>query len=702
MGHEAAEANEGVGRVAPKPTRRHVRHRVVQRDVSDLDTVLTFLRGGALPPVSAYKFMSNTYISSSSSSSRRPAQEQPACFQPRACFLPADRFNRVRYLSELLRQVRQFHRHGSITEVASVQLSHPHLISGAEEYLIRQRLRAVPLIAENVALPDGSHPPVDILPLLPPHLRERYEKLEQVADLARLPPLPQRLPRSRHPRAEYVRLVQRMHEGHMLDLSPDRPLVINRIFCVLKPDGTLRIIVDCRGANLVFDLPERVVLPNPSYLAKLSPEFEFLCQSDLQNWFHQLLLPVALRCMFGLMPVTELELGLSASSKLVWPRLRTCPMGWSHSVLIAQTVHQTVLSRAPPVHGSRVLDVMDVDIVDPLPGPLDAIRFLFIDDANMFTVLAGVSNQQLDAMLVAYAVHGFIVKLSKLRRAARTGLQALGVDWDGVNGIYRVSPDKVRSLRAATRALLLTPGAIDVSLLATILGKWLWVCLTRRPALALFDKSFTFVNKFRGTAQLWPSVRRELAALCAIAPLLYGSTARHSPVVLATDASSSGYGVVYCDAGCTRQLLQHVNVRGCSTRLTAWHSELLPLDPPPRDHPALKAWVVAQLWKEAIGGRFRVKSHINRQEVIAALLGVRWLGRQPRLWGSRVFLLLDSTVACGALAKGRSSAAALRALLRRFTGLCFSFNICISFIWVSTAINPADGPSRGRSIQPIL
>ena len=49
------------------------------------------LRGEALPPVSAYKFM--TYISSSSSSSRRPAQEQPACFQPRACFLPADRFS---------------------------------------------------------------------------------------------------------------------------------------------------------------------------------------------------------------------------------------------------------------------------------------------------------------------------------------------------------------------------------------------------------------------------------------------------------------------------------------------------------------------------------------------------------------------------------------------------------------------------------
>ena len=116
---------------------------------------------------------------------------------PAACLFPSGGpLLRVRYTSELLRQVRQFHRHGSTTEVASVQLFHPHLVSGAEEYLIRQRLCAVPLIAENVAFPDGSHPPVDTLPLLPPHLRERYEKLEHVTDLSRLPPLPQRLPRS--------------------------------------------------------------------------------------------------------------------------------------------------------------------------------------------------------------------------------------------------------------------------------------------------------------------------------------------------------------------------------------------------------------------------------------------------------------------------------------------------------------------------
>ena len=100
-------------------------------------------------------------------------------------------------------------------------------------------------------------------------------------------------------------------------------------------------------------------------------------------------------------------------------------------------------------------------------------------------------------------------------------------------------------------------------------------------------------------------------------------------------------------------------------------------------------------------GTFRVRSHINRQELIAAILALRWMGQQSRFFGRRVLLLCDSTVVVGALAKGRSSARALQALLRRFAGLSLSFNITVSLIWVSTDINPADGPSRGRRIAGV-
>ena len=199
--HEAdGRVGRGLARLRPPPARRRPRLRVVLSDVVDLDTVLTSLRGGALPPVSAYLFMSTTStIQSSSSSLRRPAQWQPARARPRACFLSADRFDRVRYHSELRRQAWLFHSGGSPSGATRMQESHPHLLTGAEEYLIRQRLRAVPLVADNVALPGGSAPPVDILPLLLPRLRERYSRLENVADLARLPPAPRHM-RLRHPR----------------------------------------------------------------------------------------------------------------------------------------------------------------------------------------------------------------------------------------------------------------------------------------------------------------------------------------------------------------------------------------------------------------------------------------------------------------------------------------------------------------------
>ena len=111
---------------------------------------------------------------------------------------------------------------------------------------------------------------------------------------------------------------------------------------------------------------------------------------------------------------------------------------------------------------------------------------------------------------------------------------------------------------------------------------------------------------------------------------------------------------------------------------------------------AVREWTTGRTWKTAVKGTWNTERHINEQELIGVILGVRWLARQPRLCsaGRRVVVLCDSRVAVGALAKGRSSSRKLLPLLRRFSGLVFASRLQVAFVWVPTDCNPADGPSR--------
>jgi hypothetical protein len=61
---------------------------------------------------------------------------------------------------------------------------------------------------------------------------------------------------------------------------------------------------------------------------------------------------------------------------------------------------------------------------------------------------------------------------------------------------------------------------------------------------------------------------------------------------------------------------------------------------------------------------------------------------------SRVFLLLDSTVAFFSLWKGRSSSPALLLVLRKISALLLAGGISLMSGWLPSGNNPADAPSR--------
>ena len=93
----------------------------------------------------------------------------------------------------------------------------------------------------------------------------------------------------------------------------------------------------------------------------------------------------------------------------------------------------------------------------------------------------------------------------------------------------------------------------------------------------------------------------------------------------------------------------------------------------------------------------RTPQHINVLEARAILqLLKRLVNRGAR--NARVLILSDSRVCVGAFGKGRSSSRALNAVIRKCAGIALRARLTWDIVWIPTWANPADAPSRGRSL----
>jgi len=88
-------------------------------------------------------------------------------------------------------------------------------------------------------------------------------------------------------------------------------------------------------------------------------------------------------------------------------------------------------------------------------------------------------------------------------------------------------------------------------------------------------------------------------------------------------------------------------------------------------------------------------AHINLEEARALLRYVRWLLRSVDRFEHRVVVLVDSRVVVGACTKGRSSSVPLNRLVQRLAALCFAGGLSLYLVYIPSAHNPSDPPSRG-------
>ena len=555
---------------------------------------------------------------------------------------------------------------------------------------------AVPIHdADAVALPKAAGT-ADMLALLPPAMARQYAS--ESAILASGVVLPAGRPeRARFggPPEQYERLIRRMHACGMLEFTT-APRAVNSLFAVPKPDGSLRLIVNAKPANRAFTEPPHVDLPGPDRIAALRPlpgQRLFVAKSDVDGCFHRIRTPPFLRPFFALPPVDVavvrdlLPVGLRAARR-VYPMCSTLPMGWSHSVVVAQAMHEHVCERVAGLSAADRLTAASDARVDRTR------HAIYIDDVLFFGHDRDDVARAQERYCAAVASVGLPTAPAKTVAPSCGGVTCIGVLVDGTEMTVGVAPDKLSELIDDTRAVL-RAGRCTGRAMAQLVGSWTWACLPVRATLCIFDAVYRFARVAQDREYaLWSGVREELRTAAALAPLMY---ARLGPDqadwTIASDASTFGLGVVAAPTPPGGMCAQPRAV--ASLQRDAPHTPVVacrgcahgPGHARPQDLP----------WKVAISAQWRRDGdHINALELRAVHAAVRWASRRPGWAGRRLDILVDSSVAAGALRKGRSSSRDLLVRIRQINSAVLAAGVQLNPLWCESSVNPSDGASRGQ------
>jgi hypothetical protein len=377
---------------------------------------------------------------------------------------------------------------------SSISLSQHLRTSDLFSYSNKQTTPVVPILSDRISLPVNAGA-VELTNLLPTELASQYAShsaalFRSPADLASSPPAP--VPRLCASQSEWIKLVRRLKSSKMVSFTA-KPKSVCGVFAVPKDKDADRLIIDARPTNRLFVEPAKVKLPTPDLLAQLETDPSrkfFVAKVDLDNFYHRLLLPVWIREYFALPPVRAADVGLESlygSDTLIFPCCMTLPMGWSHSVLLAQMAHENFVSTHTAL---RPCD----RITSSTDGLVDRIRHqIYIDDL----ILIGTDEHALRSAQTEYvdAVQavGLVVKPSKVVAPSELGVECLGLEVDGTNHTVGVSATKLERLRSDTRRML-ESGSCSGDDLSHIVGRWTWAALACRSAFSVFSAVYRSSN----------------------------------------------------------------------------------------------------------------------------------------------------------------------------------------------------------------
>ena len=236
---------------------------------------------------------------------------------------------------------------------------------------------------------------------------------------------------------------------------------------------------------------------------------------------------------------------------MIYPLLRVVPMGWTLALQVCQELHETVAERVAAVRpDNRFYEKWLIPRMRPL------IHTEYVDN------FVGLSNGEESSREVACQVQSALQAAGLPTHDVVVGRGGATLGWffSSTQPIVGASSRSVWRLRFGVEETL-SRGRISGLNLSAIIGNFTHKAMIRMELLALLDETYRFIEVYGNhTAELWPSVRRELWWLRSLVHLAQRDlSAAWSKSVHVFDASWWGFGIMKktCSEVCVRDLGQY-------------------------------------------------------------------------------------------------------------------------------------------------
>ena len=489
---------------------------------------------------------------------------------------------------------------------------------------------------------------------------------------------------------------------------------VGGVFAVGKTFGRQRKVWDGSGVSDIAAAPPKPRrLANPSSFLDLEIDRGaevFFSKRDAATFFDILQVPNSLQPWFGQPPVQVAELldcglcleDISSFCKdvsltglhpdmMLYPVHAVWPMGFSWSSVVAQETTIAVCKKAG-ISESNILSLEH----EP-PASFDEVCFVATDDTVLIHKNREKGVSTLSDLDAAFE-HCGVPRNSNKDVSLASCVTALGCELS--NGPAKVEPSSAKLASVICRTLdVLHNGHASPKAFHALLGIWEWFMLLQRPLFSICASVYDFVRREPGTQPVAvpQAALNEMLVMLALAPLLsVGLDKQPLKFLTASDAAPQyGFGVTVCP--CSSSEATDV------CRLAERRGDYVRLDSGPGDLPEVarlgKPHYIKQTrerFKTVISCKARWSAHSGVLEAHAYLLALRWIARRACNHHHKAPLLVDAKVVVGAATKGRSSARALRRVLRAAAATTLAADILPRIVYIPSEANPADAPSRGK------
>ena len=531
-------------------------------------------------------------------------------------------------------------------------------------------------------------------------------------------------------RDERVRVYKRMFEAGMLkvvDFKDIRPLHRSGLFSVVKDAQRDRLILDSRPANMCDGSQRRwcKAMASADSLSGLfiEPSRDLECSGeDLKDFFYQFSVNYERLCRNAIADrlARDEAVQVFGGKPEDYPRwvyfgLSSLAMGDTNACEFAQCSHIALCLQRRVAHARELISLKGA-----VPRGLLHVGIIIDDLVILEQVLRAGQPHCEGPDRVSRAQEAYKeVRLPNNPKKAflrEKCCRFWGVEIDGSKGLLRASSLRAWPLSVITMRVC-TLGLCTVGLLDALAGCWVSIYGLRRRMFCLLDCNFEplAVREMNTVIRLSDVIISELVCLAVLSSLaVVNLRADFSTRVHATDASLSCLAGVQADIpwNISREVGRHCLKRGIWSRLLPAGKALL------RQHGILEpheeigdedeeCYTVHPLWevlarcltyRENWRLPVRRKRHINVLELKAYTTEERRVCSNAK--SLRVPFGLDSQVVLGCCVKGRSSSLALNAELRRTMCYPIGADVYPLFMYFSTDMNRADGPSRNSAPDP--